>query len=155
MPIPRYMEKGSKGPHVALLQAFLAGKFGVDNLVIDGDYGDVTAGLVKKFQHGNRLEKDGNCGPKTRETMKTRGFNFEIAATAIPGTTGFVQPDGTKIEWSPEVETRPVEHPTAITYEEGLAVHDKTPEPLKRHAAAAVPEFKEGIGDEGGWPSSR
>lgn len=152
MPIPKYMQKGSEGPHVVPFQSYLAGKFPHSGIVADGVYGDITAAVTIRLQHGGRIEKDGDCGPDTRQLMRGRGFDLEVAMMAIPGTTKFVQPDGTKIEWSPEMEkprtefhegvhVRDVRFPGPFFDDgidrgnEGIEVRDKTPEPWKRHAA--------------------
>ena len=99
--IPAYMNKGSKGPLVTLLQAFLCGVIvGSSDLVYDQEYGGVTAGLVNHFQVIFDIEADGNFGPATRAHAKSAyGFDFEAAANSIPGETSFVQPDGKIIVW--------------------------------------------------------
>lgn len=103
MPVPQYMQKGSKGPHVSLLHAFLCGNGSSDEQIIfDNEYGNVTAAAVAEFQTMNGLEIDGNFGPATRAAAKKNyNFDFEAACECVPGMTEFVQPDGSVIRWWP------------------------------------------------------
>ena len=103
---PKYMNQGSNGPHVTLLQAFLigAGMEGLD-VVFDGNYGPVTAAKVTRFQKLHGLEADGHFGPDTRQKVRSLSrfdFDFEAACRAVPGVTKFVQPDGSIVEWGPD-----------------------------------------------------
>lgn len=100
--VPRYMNRGSNGPHVVLLQVFLIGaRFG-KNIMTDGDYGHITAAGVVRFQEVYGLEADGHFGPGTRERVKKNfGFDFEAACRAVPGVTRFVQPDAI-VMWGPD-----------------------------------------------------
>jgi hypothetical protein len=96
---------GSEGPHVTILQAFLCGaKLRGNTLIFDGDYGPVTAEKLKLWQglRGIEDEENGQYGPVTRLAMLDCGFDFEVACRTIPGTTIFVQPDGTQVAWSPD-----------------------------------------------------
>jgi hypothetical protein len=105
MEFPRYMEKGSRGPAVNLILAFLIGwgRGDIKDVVPDADYGEKGAGHMKRFQTSHGLDADGGCGPETRSFLLNRyGFDFEAAAQATGGTTVFVQDDGTEISWSPE-----------------------------------------------------
>ena len=103
MEFPKYMQQGSRGPLVTLLQVFLCGVRGsldveIKDLIFDGEYGDVTANLVNAFQVEHGLEADGHFGPATRAVVKEEyGFDFEAAAKTIPGMTSFHQPGGSKI----------------------------------------------------------
>ncbi len=62
----RLLKNGMEGPDVRQLQADLirlgydCGRWGAD-----GDFGDATELAVKAFQRDNRLDADGQCGPKT------------------------------------------------------------------------------------------
>ncbi|MDP1706330.1 MAG: peptidoglycan-binding domain-containing protein [bacterium] len=99
-PVPEYMDKGSHGPHVTILQAFLCGWGDGGNIEFDQDYGDVTADLVGKFQSDRELDVDSNCGPETRQSMlETDGFDFAAACASVPGTTVFKHGDE-EIEWT-------------------------------------------------------
>lgn len=103
--VPPFMNKGSRGPHVTVLHILLFGMGKGEGIVMDGDYGSVTAEKVAKFQQDMGLDHDGNFGPITREELKCFfDFDFEAACQTIPGTTSFVQPDGTVIEWGPTAE---------------------------------------------------
>ena len=98
MEFPRYLNKGSLGHHVTLLQVFLAGAGYGEGLVFDRDFGKATALAVQKFQRMNDIADDGNCGPETRQLMKDRyHFDFDAACAATPGFTVCVQGDGTKL----------------------------------------------------------
>lgn len=112
--VPRYMNEGSEGPHVTVLQAFLkaitllgpdgTGLLGRD-IVFDMQYGRVTSDALAVLQAHHDLEADGHCGPDTRQLMKD-AYNFDIeeAWLTVPGVTKFVQPDGSVIEWGPTAE---------------------------------------------------
>ena len=99
---PRYMQKGSSGPHVAVLQIFLFGAgWGKKGLVPNWTYDEVTAEAVRTLQRVCGLDPDGNFGPMTRATVqKSYGFNFEQACRVIPGGTTFVQPEGPPLIWN-------------------------------------------------------
>lgn len=102
-PIPPFMEKGSKGPHTLIPQLVACGAGYGKDIVFDGNYGDVTAGAMSQLQARNGIDTDGSCGPETRRTMKHRyNVDFEKACRLIPGTTIFIQPDGSEIPWSPD-----------------------------------------------------
>ena len=90
MPIPQFVCRKSKGPHVVPLQSFLMGI--VDGeLDVNGDYDASTEMKMKRFQlrccpHNNVI--NGQCGPVERDVMMIRyRFNLESAMMAIPGTT--------------------------------------------------------------------
>ncbi len=110
MKFPAYMEKGSEGPAVNLVLAFLIGwaRGHAQDIHCDGVYGEVGVRWAKEFQGAHAtlgLEPDGGIGPKTRGVMKDQyGFDFEAAARSTGGTTIFVQQDGTTKEWSPGAE---------------------------------------------------
>jgi len=105
--LPKYMEKGSRGPFCVAVNAFLTGhasawgmpdsEFAVDQL-----YGGRAVELMKSYQSDSNLEDDGGCGPKTRTAMKEDGFDVDVVANCLPGVTVFVQPDGSEISWSPQ-----------------------------------------------------
>ena len=65
---PEYLDKGSVGPAVALLQTLLVVLgFNGENIVIDGDYGGETVIGVTMLQRDlPGVEPDGNFGPATR-----------------------------------------------------------------------------------------
>lgn len=69
------IKRGSKHPHVRVLQALLRGlNYKADDgstLAVDGSYGPKTEQAVEKYQAKNKdtdgkpLTRDGKCGPKT------------------------------------------------------------------------------------------
>ena len=105
MKFPEYMQKGSSGPCVTVLQVFLVGAgFYADgsssNIVFDKEFGEVTAKVLARWQRVMLIKDDGQCGPETRYHMLMSGFNFEAACRAIGGEVSFfVQPDGSKVDW--------------------------------------------------------
>lgn len=100
-PVPEYMELGSRGPHVSILHAFLFGALYGQSLVLDQDYGGETTKAVNCLQVDQGVGADGNFGPETRKMVKSDfSFDFAAACESVPGTTIFVQPDGSEIEWT-------------------------------------------------------
>ena len=98
---PQHMQKGSKGPHITLLQAVLCGLGYGDNLMFSQYYDVITTEAVASFQKSCRLSTDGRLGPETRRALVDAcDFNFEAACRVVPGTTVFVQPDGSEVAWT-------------------------------------------------------
>jgi len=65
-----YLQKGSKGPAVVLLQVMLF-LLGYNEAIIpDGDYGEETAKGVIAFQRGAGIDDDGHFGPATRQAFE-------------------------------------------------------------------------------------
>ena len=101
---PREMKKGSKGPHITVLQSFLCGAFPASpiagQMVYDEEFGEVTEELVREFQV--RCQVSVSCVwdmPTRGAARRDYNFDFEAACNGIQGTTVFVQADGTKIHW--------------------------------------------------------
>lgn len=97
------MLKGSRGPHIALLQAVLCGLgYGGEDLVVVSQYYSAATTLgVACFQKSCGLPRDGHLDTETRCALdELCGFNFEAACRVVPGTTVFVQPDGSEISWT-------------------------------------------------------
>ena len=102
---PPYLDKGSRGTAVLALQCFLVGlgrfneKVRVDGLIIDGDYGDLTATAVRSLQalfNFDVKDQDGNFGPLTRpEVAANFGFDADAidVSPEMAGTTFFFAPD--------------------------------------------------------------
>jgi hypothetical protein len=124
--LPPNMCKGSKGPHVSILHAFFCGMVPFHSakalgkeLQFDAEYGNVTEQLVAdlRVDLGPRTlpKVDGNFDKKLRATLKTIvNFDFETLCETIPGTTYFVQPDGSTIIWTSPAQ----ELPRSLTGEE-------------------------------------
>lgn len=96
---PEYLNKGSKGPAVAVLQVFLAGGcYGGDCQVFpNGVYDEATAVAVMNLQvdlafEGNDV--DGHFGPGTRARLKeTLGIDMNaILADIFVGQTVAIVP---------------------------------------------------------------
>ncbi|MFA5173448.1 MAG: peptidoglycan-binding domain-containing protein [Candidatus Paceibacterota bacterium] len=93
--IPEFMNMGSFGVCVGLLQIFLCGLQLGKELIFDGHYGEKTAEAVSKWQEKEGIEADGNFGPESRKRAKeSYGFDFEAVCLNTPGVTFFLQPDG-------------------------------------------------------------
>lgn len=90
---PTFLNKGSKGPPVALLQCLLIDRgCNSDNITVDGDYGEETAKGVFELQKELGVEADGNFGPQTREALANEcgapGLDVnKIPASAFSGPT--------------------------------------------------------------------
>jgi peptidoglycan hydrolase-like protein with peptidoglycan-binding domain len=65
---PEYLNKGSKGPAVALLQVLLK-DYGYNEgaISVNGEYDEETAEGVRQLQKELEIEDDGHFGPATRE----------------------------------------------------------------------------------------
>ena len=103
MRVPGFMNQGSKGPHVTLLQIFLIARGILNGAEVEFNevYGPALGRGMAIIQAWGNLDQDGNCGPATRLFLNERfGFDFEAACLAIPGTTRFRQPEGHDIAWS-------------------------------------------------------
>lgn len=93
---PPYLDKGSEGWPVVLLQCWLIDNgYNADNIVVDGKYGEQTAEGVRQLQEDRELETDGNFGPATRKAIvKLGGIDFNsIPASAFSRPTIVVGPD--------------------------------------------------------------
>ena len=93
---PEILDKGSKGPAVAALQLVLkAGGWDPHHqIVVDGEYGDMTKLAVRCLQNACGIEAFGNFGPKTRKALldKTGLDVSSIRASAFIGETTAVSP---------------------------------------------------------------
>jgi hypothetical protein len=69
---PEYLNQGSKGPAVALLQCILRDR-GYSFVTVDGEYGEETARGVRALQAGLNIKKDGHFGPATRRALVNNG----------------------------------------------------------------------------------
>ncbi|MBQ1985495.1 MAG: peptidoglycan-binding protein [Clostridia bacterium] len=71
----RILRNGDEGKDVMQLQSYLVdlgydlGDFGKNNDGIDGDFGDATEIAVRKFQKAEKLEDDGEYGPKSHKAL--------------------------------------------------------------------------------------
>jgi len=59
------LRKGDKGTYVKELQGSLNSQLAGCNLVVDGDFGNLTDQAVRNFQKTRALDVDGICGPQT------------------------------------------------------------------------------------------
>lgn len=69
--MPRNLALGTVGDDVRSLQRLLNYHLSLPNvpLAVDGSFGRVTDGRVRKFQTANSLQADGIVGPKTRSVL--------------------------------------------------------------------------------------
>lgn len=70
---PEYLNQGSTGPAVALLQCLLRNDGWNDAIIVDSIYGEETAKGVKAMQEEYQIEADGHFGPQTREVLLRNG----------------------------------------------------------------------------------
>ena len=64
----RNLNRYMTGDDVRWVQ-FQLQKAGVDCGAIDGSYGNGTYTAIKRYQKLRKLDVDGSCGPKTRESL--------------------------------------------------------------------------------------
>ncbi len=90
---PKFLNKGSDGPAVMMLQSWLL-LLGFVEVQMDGYYGDVTAAAVSGLQHNMGVEVDGNFGPDTRKAfLKWHRIDVDaIPASKMAGKTNGVGP---------------------------------------------------------------
>lgn len=63
------VQQGSSGDAVRAVQQLLRGKFGFNNVAVDGLFGPVTAQAVKDFQTSKGIASDGIVGPITWQKL--------------------------------------------------------------------------------------
>ena len=85
---PKYLNKGSRGPAVVLLQILLVAMgHNRGKIHVDGDYGEQTAVGVKSLQQEMGIpegECDGNFGPRTRSVFLTKtGIGVDIITSDL------------------------------------------------------------------------
>ena len=66
---PEYLNKGSRGPAVVVLQIILLVRGHNPNIIPDGEYGEQTALGVKQLQAELRVDQDEHFGPATRAAL--------------------------------------------------------------------------------------
>jgi len=71
---PTYLNIGSKGPAVKLLQFLLMVQGRNPAIIPDGEYGEQTAKAVCLIQVEAGIEADGNFGPQTRAAFLDQTF---------------------------------------------------------------------------------
>ena len=108
--IPQNLVRGSRGASINTLLAFLS-RFLLPSeqgrLQYDGVFGFAGEVLLRRFQKQSphAIRTTGELDAPTRAHMKQWfNFDFEEAARSTGGTTIFVQPDGSEIEWSPAAD---------------------------------------------------
>ncbi len=122
MAVPKYMNKGSKGPHVTILQTLLCGQCVGWGFNFYQEYDVHTANAVEEFQALHELEVNGNFGPAERDIAKRIcSFDFDAACETIPGVTDFVQPDNSVISWWPGPGEKIAVRPSRLGFELGVA----------------------------------
>ncbi|MFZ2149679.1 MAG: peptidoglycan-binding domain-containing protein [Minisyncoccia bacterium] len=93
---PPYLNIGSQGPAVVVLQIILR-VLGYNSYIVpDGDYGGETVKGVKDLQSDMGIEVDGNFGPGTRKAF-LEAYSFDVDtldASKFLGDTVAVVPDG-------------------------------------------------------------
>lgn len=89
-----YLEKGSKGAPVAVLQLVLKALGCNPKIEPDGDFGDETEKGVRLLQDAYGIEVDGKCGPDTRKKILERtGINLNtLSSDLFKGKTITVPP---------------------------------------------------------------
>lgn len=63
------VKQGDTGPAVRAVQQLLRGKFGFNNVTVDGIFGPITAQAVKDFQASKNIASDGIVGPNTWQKL--------------------------------------------------------------------------------------
>ena len=80
-----YLQSGSKGPAVVVLQIMLFLLGYNTKIIVDGDYGEETIIGVQKLQRIAGLEPDGHFGPDTRAAFLEMNH---LDVNAIPSLEG-------------------------------------------------------------------
>ena len=104
MLFPPWMCVGSYGPHVSVLQTYLHGAGFGAGIQFDRYFGNVTGDSLSAWKVVNEIKlADSSLDSEAMRFMReVKGYDFEAACRAVQGTTKFVQPDGSKILWSPD-----------------------------------------------------
>ena len=94
----KFLNKGSKGPAVTVLQFALKFEGYARKIEVDGDYGDETWKAVKKMQRVlgfTGKDVDGHFGPATRQALfEATGLDVnDIDASLFTGKTNAVVPE--------------------------------------------------------------
>lgn len=82
---PEFLNKGSEGPAVAVLQLILRIAYTDvgSELEVDGVYGEKTAEAVKTLQEELGVDADGDFGPATRQVLKEQ---WSMDVNALPAS---------------------------------------------------------------------
>jgi uncharacterized protein (TIGR03790 family) len=68
--ITSYLEKGSRGSQVTLLQQFLSIQLNIpSSTIVSGYFGPITEAAVKQFQASKGIDETGTVGPVTRAAL--------------------------------------------------------------------------------------
>ena len=107
MDLPEEMCEESYGAAVNSVLAYLIGwspklaaEYGVR---CNGVFERCGSLLLSRYESAFGLTANGVYGLQARAHMRGRGFDFEEATRSTGGVTVFIQSDGTRITWSPEI----------------------------------------------------
>jgi len=81
---PEYLDQGSAGAAVVVLQALFLGSEFEDSdfpIEINGLYADSLIKAIENFQEKHSMGIDGNCGPDTRRAIERR---FGVDLNQVP-----------------------------------------------------------------------
>lgn len=107
--LPLHMCDGSRGPFVNGFLLVLKTLYGADlfsgrnpsGIDFDATFSDVGIKTLQDVQHTYGWYSSEDFGPRERELFKDEfDISVEDIAGLFPGTTIFVQPDGTELTWT-------------------------------------------------------
>ncbi|GEM_PF-6246429 len=111
---PKFMELGSKGPHVNIwlrfLESFVEYTLKISDyhhmIEVDEDFGPTGVYWTRRIQLHLGIDTDGGVGTETRQRVTDKfNFNFDMNMTdnTDHGLTKFIQPDGSELWWQPGI----------------------------------------------------
>lgn len=110
MELPDSMGRGSKGPHVALLKAFLVGVCRAQRISVTKVYDQETADEISHLQKVHGLKATGVLDADTMALLKkVYGFDFRAFCALVHSVTVFVLGDeGQHVIWAPGHKAEPI-----------------------------------------------